>query len=168
MNNPHDIAEQNIRAIYKREQKQLKKIPLTHKLANWIANFSGTVLFAGINAVFFVMWITLNLTGWKFDPYPFTFLTMMVSLESIFLSVFVLISQNELSAQTEARNNLDLQVNLLAEQESTAIINLLVKMAEKIGIPDADLEDIKKFADDTDPEEILEKIDKVQSETTQP
>ena len=163
--NPKDQTEKNIRAIYDREQRELAKVPAIHKVANAIAGFSGTVLFVGLNALFFLVWMTLNLTVTKFDPYPFTLLTMIVSLESIFLSTFVLISQNQLAQQTEARHKLDLQVNLLTEQESTGLINVVLLMAKKMGIPDEQLETLRQMADDTSPEDVLRKIEKIENET---
>lgn len=69
----------------------------------------------------------------QFDPFPFTFLTLVVSLEAIFLSTFILISQNQETRITERRNNLDLQINLLTEQENTKILQILERIAEKVG-----------------------------------
>lgn len=163
---PEKIAERNIRSIYEREQAERDQAPRSHKIANSIAAFSGTVLFCALNAIVFATWIGLNLLSpWKFDPYPFTFLTMLVSLESIFLSTFVLISQNTFSAQAENRHNLDLQINLLNEQESTALIRVVVQMAEKMKLDTPELEALRAAAMDIDPEKILEKIDEVEGST---
>jgi uncharacterized membrane protein len=88
----------------------------------------------------FGTWIVVNggvLPGFEpFDPYPFSFLTLVVSLEAIFLSIFVLLSQNRLTRQAEKRAHLDLQVNLLAEQESTIALQLLQRICEHLGIGD--------------------------------
>ena len=74
-----------------------------------------------MHVVWFAGWILANgLPGIKhFDPFPFTFLTLVVSLEAIFLSTFILISQNHETLLSERRNQLDLQINLLREQENT-------------------------------------------------
>src|SRR4030095_8447065 len=77
--------------------------------------------------------------GWlggiePFDPYPFNLLTMIVSLEAIFITIGVLISQNRMARQADRRAHLDLQINLLAEQESTAPLRLLARIAERLGI----------------------------------
>lgn len=161
---PSDIAEKNIRTIVDREKQARDSASLTQKVAKAIAHFSGTVAFAVINAIFFTVWITLNLTFFKFDPYPFILLTLVVSLEAIFLSTFVLISQNELANQSEARHKLDLQINLIAEHENTVMSRVLIDIAEKLGIEPSKLEELKALTDDTSPEEVLEKITKVENE----
>jgi uncharacterized membrane protein len=89
---------------------------------------AGTGWFAGLHVVWFAGWIAWNtwlVASWRpVDPFPFSFLTLVVSLEAIFLTLFVLISQNNLTRQSERRAHLDLQVNLLAEQESTKTVAL--------------------------------------------
>ena len=91
------------------------------KIADWIADFSGSIPFLGIHFVIFFVWIAANL-GWipgvpLFDPYPFGLLTMAVSLEAIFLSVFVLLSQNRQADKDRIRADVDYGVNLKAELE---------------------------------------------------
>ncbi len=90
-------------------------------VASWIAAFSGSMLFVFINATFFMGWIVVNLSLIPgvpaFDPYPFGFLTMSVSLEAIFLSIFVLLSQNLESAKERLRSDVEYQINLKAELE---------------------------------------------------
>jgi uncharacterized membrane protein len=97
------------------------KVPLLQRAANWIAEFSGSMPFLMINAAMFFMWIILNvevIPGLKpFDPYPFGFLTMSVSLEAIFLSILVLLSQNLQAAKDRVRNDIEYEVNLKAELE---------------------------------------------------
>ena len=90
------------------------------KTADWIAEFSGSILFLNIHAVLFAIWIIWNTTASekiRFDPYPFNFLTMCVSLEAIFLSVFVLLSQNRQAAKDHVRADIEYDVNLRAELE---------------------------------------------------
>lgn len=164
---PTEQTEKNIRAIYEREKCEQAKIPNSHKIAHAIANFVGTITFAVLNALFFFLWITLNLWLWKFDPYPFTLLITIVSLEAIFLSIIVLISQNELTQQQDRRNNLDLQVNLLSEQESTEIIRVMILMARKLKVPEEELKMLNMMAEDTSPEEVLQKIDEIEKEDEQ-
>ncbi len=91
------------------------------RIANYIANFSGSIPFLFINAGFFIAWIVIN-QGWipavaPFDPYPFGFLTMAVSLEAIFLSIFVLLAQNLQAAKDRIRGDIEYEVNLRAELE---------------------------------------------------
>jgi uncharacterized membrane protein len=91
------------------------------KIADWIAEFSGSIPFLLIHVVIFALWLALNslpVPGIpKFDPYPFGFLTLAVSLEAIFLSVFVLLSQNRQSAKDRVRSDVEYEVNLKAELE---------------------------------------------------
>ena len=161
---PTEQAEKNIRAIYDREKCERAKIPNSRKIAHTIANFVGTITFAVLNLIFFVIWIGLNISFWKFDPYPFTLLITIVSLEAIFLSIVVLISQNEMARQQDRRNNLDLQVNLLTEQESTELINVIVLIAKKLGVPQEQLNTLNLMAENISPEEVLEKIDEIEKE----
>src|SRR5437764_13301078 len=94
-----------------------------------IADFSGSLAFLLINLIVFVVWILANTVGpaiWHYDPYPFQFLTMAVSLEAIFLSIFVLISQNRQAANDRIKADLDYQVNDKTELELSAMAQLLM------------------------------------------
>jgi uncharacterized membrane protein len=150
--NPHlaDVVERNIGTILDlRHQVEEGKTFQDH-VADLITNFSGSMAFLYAHAVWFGVWIAINLNwipGMKaFDPYPFGLLTMIVSLEAIFLSTFVLISQNRMGALADQRADLDLQINLLAEYEITRILRLVDAMAQQMGIEDAgdsELEELK-------------------------
>ncbi len=101
------------------EEIQEHSTPL-QRIADWIAWFSGSMPFLIINAVWFAIWIsinTLNLGIAQFDPYPFGLLTMMVSLEAIFLSCFVLVSQNRQAEKDRVRADIEYEVNVKAELE---------------------------------------------------
>jgi uncharacterized membrane protein len=100
-------------------------------------------------------------SGWRpIDPFPFSFLTLVVSLEAIFLTLFVLISQNNLTRQSERRAHLDLQINLLAEQESTKTVELLERIARQLHLPvPADCE--SELAAPTDIREVVSALDSV-------
>jgi CRP/FNR family cyclic AMP-dependent transcriptional regulator len=88
------------------------------KIADWIAEFSGSIPFLMIHAVLFTVWIVWNMfPATAFDPYPYGLLTMAVSLEAIFLSVFVLLSQNRQAAKDRVRSDIEYEVNLKAELE---------------------------------------------------
>jgi uncharacterized membrane protein len=103
-------------------------ISFGQRVADIIADFSGTLAFLLINLVVFVVWILANTVGpaiWHFDPFPFQFLTMSVSLEAIFLSIFVLISQNRQAAKDRIKADLDYQVNIKTELElSTMAVSI--------------------------------------------
>ena len=96
------------------------RLPTLQLIADWIAWFSGSMQFLIINGLWFVMWIavnTMNLGVEQFDPFPFGLLTMIVSLEAIFLSCFVLISQNRQAAKDKIRADIEYDVNVKAELE---------------------------------------------------
>ncbi len=96
------------------------KRTVVQKMADWIAEFSGSIAFLLLHVGLFTAWIVWNTQlpeHWRFDPYPFNFLTMCVSLEAIFLSVFVLLSQNRQAAKDRVRSDIEYDVNLRAELE---------------------------------------------------
>ena len=95
-----------------------------------------------------------------FDPYPFTFLTLVVSLEAIFLSAFILIAQNRAAVLSERRNQLDLQINLLTEQENTRMLQLLSAVARKLDVAVRDDPSAEVLAQATRPETLAEQIER--------
>lgn len=133
-------------------------------MAAGIANFCGSMWFVWLHVMVFALWLSFNsIPGLHhFDPYPFTFLTLVVSLEAIFLSAFILISQNYELRISDRRNQLDLQINLLTEQENTKIIQMLERISEKIGLADIDDPDIRILKETTDPEKLIAQIEQAQ------
>jgi uncharacterized membrane protein len=102
-------------------------------LGDAIATHAGKMWFITFHAIWFAAWVVLNLRGLSrlvFDPFPYPFLTMIVSLESIFLSLFIMMSQNRSGLQADQRNHLDLQINLLSEHENTKMIQMLQALCE--------------------------------------
>ncbi len=105
------------------------------RIADIIANFSGSLAFLLLNLAVFVFWILANTVGpaiWHYDPYPFQFLTMAVSLEAIFLSIFVLISQNRQAAKDRIKADLDYQVNVKTELELSAMTEHIRDIEQKL------------------------------------
>ena len=137
-------------------------------LAEKLTELFGTVWFLNANAALFAGWILVNLglvPGVKiFDPFPFNFLTMTVSLEAIFLSIVVLISQNRASKLADVREQIDLQVNVQAEKEVTKILHILDRMQHKLGLKDvhdAELAAMKRVLDlERLEEQVLEDMQK--------
>jgi uncharacterized membrane protein len=133
-----EIMRRNIAAVSEMQRKVTASRTLQGRISDLITKFSGSMAFVYIHAVWFGLWVLLNvgmihisyLT--EFDPYPFGLLTLIVSLEAIFLSTFVLISQNSLARASEKRAELDLQVNLLAEQKTTKVIEMLDEIAKQL------------------------------------
>ncbi|HEX5914041.1 MAG TPA: DUF1003 domain-containing protein, partial [Rubrobacter sp.] len=136
---------ENLRAISEMEDAGLEERSAAERFSELISNVASTPTFALGHVLFFAFWIATQtgaLPGLPiFDPFPFTFLTFVVSLEAIFLSIFVLISQGRMTRQAEKRSHLDLQVNLLAEQESTNALRLLRSIATHLGVTDVPPED---------------------------
>jgi uncharacterized membrane protein len=88
---------------------------LQDRIADRVTAFSGSMTFVYLHVLWFAVWIVANVTGWRFDPFPFGLLTLIVSLEAIFLSTFVMISQNRESARSDLRAELDFETNALSE-----------------------------------------------------
>ena len=145
------------------------------KVSEMIAAFCGSMTFVWVHVIWFGGWVLVNsISSFTFDPFPFTFLTLVVSLEAIFLSTFILISQNQETKLTERRNHLDLQINMLTEQENTKMLEILQLIAEKVGVAGDDpeaaalletMEPQKLVAEimsakDEKPKELKEKSDK--------
>ena len=159
------VIERNIRTIIQLRQKAASKRSLQDRIADAITSFSGRMAFAYVHILWFAVWILLN-TGRlgvaAFDPFPYGLLTMIVSLEAIFLSTFVLISQNRLSAEAERRADLDLHVGMLTEHELTRVLQMLDAIQDKLGISndgDGELADLEK---ETKPEDVLAEIERLQ------
>lgn len=152
-----------LRIIRSFEAKELKKRPATVKIADSITSFAGSVSFLLINLIFFGSWIFINLgvvpSIKPFDPYPFVMLTTIVSLEAIMLAIFVLMSQNRQSVVSTLREEIQLQINLLAEREVTKILMLVNEVLQKQGIKieDRELEAMLRETDVSYIERQLEK-----------
>jgi uncharacterized membrane protein len=129
-------TQSNVQKVAEIEDAQRQNRSLGEKVSELIAAFCGSMVFVYVHIAWFGGWIILNtvIPYFQFDPFPYTFLTLVVSLEAIFLSTFILISQNHETQLTERRNSLDLQINLLAEQENTKMLELLQLVAEKVGV----------------------------------
>ncbi len=127
----------NVEEIVRLEQRDRLTMSRSDRIANWFATFSGRMSFLILHAVWFVVWIVWN-AGWigiaPFDAYPFGLLTVMVSLEAIFLSTFVLISQNRQALAADRRAKVDLQINLLTEQETTRILTLVTEINRHLNL----------------------------------
>jgi uncharacterized membrane protein len=123
---------------------------------------AGTAVFAVTHLVWFATWILIN-SGRvarikPFDPFPFNLLTMIVSLEAIFLSIWILISQNQMTRQADRRAHLDLQVNLLAEQESTATLRAVHGIAQHLGVDPATYLTDAPLTEETDIEHLASRM----------
>ena len=147
--------QRNVSAVARLEQQHLLQRSLTDRISDALTRMTGSAPFIVIHAGFFFGWILVNSGRVSaiapFDPYPFNFLTLVVSLEAIFLSVFVLMSQNRMTRVAEQRARLDLQIDLLAERESTMVLRMLRALCQKHGVCEdefaAELRDLLKETD---------------------
>jgi uncharacterized membrane protein len=162
---PSNAVARNIEEVVALEQRDRLKMGFNEHLANWLAAFSGSMLFVWLHVLWFGAWVVINM-GWiglsKFDPFPFGLLTMTVSLESIFLSTFVLISQNRQALQADRRAKVDVQVNALAEQEVTKLIQMVDEIQAHLGMPrerDRELVELKQRTDLT---QMMDAIDEAE------
>lgn len=157
------VVPSNVRRIASLEAEQLRSRSTSERIAGAVSQAAGTATFAVTHVVWFIVWIGVNagwVPGlWPFDPFPFNLLTMAVSLESIFLSIWILISQNQMTRQAERRAHLDLQINLLAEQESTATLRIVRRIAEHLDIERDGSPGDASLAEETDIERLVSKMD---------
>src|SRR3954452_6088930 len=154
-------TQRNVQTIVQLEEATKGQRTRTDRIAEAIANFCGSMTFVSVHVVWFGFWMALNvLPGLPHvDVFPFTFLTLVVSLEAIFLSTFILISQNHDTRLSEKRSHLDLQINLLSEQENTKMLTLLARIAAKVGVEMTDDPDIAVLEEATRPEKLVEQIE---------
>ncbi len=159
-----DVVERNIRTLIKLRLKADGERSLQARIADAVTYFSGRMVFVYLHVVWFGGWILLN-TGYfgmrPFDVFPYGLLTMIVSLEAIFLSTFVLISQNRMGEDAENRANLNLQISLLTEHELTRVLQMLDAIQTKLGIEDDANSELADLEMETKPEDVLAEIERL-------
>src|SRR6185295_7467612 len=155
------LTQQNVDEILQLENAAKAERTRSDLIAEAIANFCGSMTFVWVHVVFFGVWILTNLLPGigHIDPFPFTFLTLVVSLEAIFLSTFILISQNHDTKISERRNHLDLQINLLSEQENTKMLSIVRAIAIKVGAELEHHEELEALSEETAPERLAKQIE---------
>jgi uncharacterized membrane protein len=146
-NKQSDHVTQTIEEILKLESLDRTR---TERIADSITSFFGSNSFIWLHVIWFSLWIIFDLPEWgfaPFDPFPFTFLTMVVSLEAIFLSAFILMSENRQGRLTDRRARVNLQVDMIAEREITKLMKLVMDIHSQLGIQkpvDDELENMQK------------------------
>jgi uncharacterized membrane protein len=158
------VVERNIKALLQRQQAEEKRRTWQDRTADVVTRFTGSMAFVGIHLVLFAGWILWNV-GWlglkPFDP-SLVILAMFASVEAIFLSTFVLISQNRMAALADKRADLNLQVSLLSEHEITRLVVLVQAMAKKMDIKEVQDPEIPELTQDVHPERVLDTIERHQ------
>ena len=154
----------NIAAIAKLEHEALHRRTFTERASDAIAKFIGSIAFLLLQVLLVLAWSVINLRlvpGVKtFDPFPFGILALVISSESVLLTIFVLISQNRMTRQAERRSHLDLQVGMLAEQELTTMLQMQQQICQRLGINvESAKRELKGFSDATDVSKLASELE---------
>src|ERR671932_779944 len=156
------VLERNIEALTQRREREETEATVQERIAEAITRFTGSMLFVYIHLAIFGFWIVANL-GWipgvPIWDQSFVVLAMWASVEAIFLSTFVLISQNRMQAAADKRADLDLQISLLAEHEVTKLVTLVSAMADRMGVRTEVDEELDEITQDVAPEAVLDEIE---------
>lgn len=142
-NQGRSAAARNVEEIARLEREVMGPMPLGQRIGLAVTNVAGTPGFALAHVLAVASWMGWNVLAseaWRFDPFPYGLLTMIVSMEGVLLAILVLTTQNRMSAQNERRNQLDLQVDLLSEQEMTMVLRMLSRISDHLGVPPDDRE----------------------------
>jgi uncharacterized membrane protein len=164
---PHlaKVLQRNIETLLELRCQADESRSLQDKAADWITRFSGSMTFVYLHAAWFGLWIAINLGLLErfhlkpFDEFPFGLLTLIVSLEAIFLSTFVLLSQNRQAEVADERADLDLQINLLAEHETTRILMLVAAIANNLGLDESKDPEIEELKQEVKPDLVIREIE---------
>jgi len=155
------VVERNIAALIRRRRAEEESRAKDERVAEVISRFMGSMRFAYLHLVLFGLWILINLGLTpvpKFDP-SFIALAMVASVEAIFLSTFVLITQNRMAALADKRADLDLQISLLAEHEITRVITMLADVSERLGLQVKHDPELAELAQDVVPDRVLDRLE---------
>lgn len=159
------VLARNMGRMEERRARDASEASLSEKISDRITRFAGSMTFVAVHAIVYGLWLAINLgavPGVKpFDP-SFVVLAMEASVEAIFLSTFVLISQNRMMGAASRQSDLDLQINLLAEHELTRLVKLVDAMATKMGVDAVDREELGEIEGDVSPEAVLDGLEGAQ------
>src|SRR3954465_4404904 len=157
------VLERNIEALFKRRKREEQASSVQERAADAITRFTGSMRFVYLHVLIFGLWIVANLhwiPGIPAWDESFVVLAMVASVEAIFLSTFVLITQNRMAAAADQRADLDLQISLLTEHELTKMATLLSDMAKQMGVRTAVEDDLEEVKRDVAPDAVLDRIEK--------
>jgi uncharacterized membrane protein len=154
----------NIESIAKLEHETLHRRTIAERASDAITKLIGSIAFLLLQVLLVLAWTAINLDlilGMKpFDPFPFGILALVISSESVLLTIFVLISQNRMTRQAERRSHLDLQVGMLAEQELTTMLQMQQQICQRLGINvESAKQELKGFSDATDVSKLASELE---------
>jgi uncharacterized membrane protein len=158
-----ELTRRNVDRISALEAADQEKATTADRVAKAVTSFSGSMRFVWINALLIAGWVAFNLALPEprgFDPFPFSLLTLILSVEAIFLAIFILISQNRAARVSEKRSHLDLQLNLLSEQENTKMLRMLEQIGRAVGAEIGEGPEERALTQATQPEAVSEQIDR--------
>ncbi len=156
------VLERNIAALSERRAREEREASLPDRIADTVTRFTGSMTFVALHLVVFGLWIVANLEWVPGIPAwdeSFVVLAMMASVEAIFLSTFVLISQNRMQAAADKRADLDLQISLLAEHELTKLASMVKALADHLGVATPVDAEVPEITRNVAPEAVLDEIE---------
>lgn len=152
----------NIDALRRRREEDEATASFEERIASAITRFTGSMRFVYLHALAYGFWILANL-GWVPGVQPwdrtFVILAMVASVEAIFLSTFILITQNRMAAAADRRAELDVQISLLSEAEITKLVEMVSEIAERLNVPGADQAEVEEMKRQVAPEAVLDAIE---------
>jgi uncharacterized membrane protein len=157
-----ELTRRNVERIQALEREEHGKASTADRVADAIANFVGSIVFVWVTVLLIGGWVAGNLLvspDHRIDSFPFPLLTLVLSVEAIFLSIFILMSQNRAARVSDKRSHLDLQLNLLSEQENTKMLLMLEDIAKAVGHRTPSDPEVQVLGQATEPEALSRQID---------
>jgi len=159
---PDAQVQKNIESSMRLDKHTSRQRSIAEHVADKITTFAGSTPFIIFHIVWFGGWILVNLRlipGINpFDPFPFSFLTLVVSLEAIFLALLVLKSQNRMTKEADKRAHIDLQINMLAEQEGTKTLSMIQRIGKHLGLEEEIDEAMQQLSQETDVNQVAKTL----------
>jgi uncharacterized membrane protein len=156
-------AARNVHEIAELERRELRDLPLSDRISFEVTSRLGSFTVVVLHLLGLLSWALWNTVGppnLRFDRYPFGLLTMIVSMEGVLVALLVLVTQNRMAAQSDQRDRLNLQVDLLAEQEMTMVLRMLGRISDHLGVQpdDAEQSDARELMEHTNVSELMEQL----------
>jgi uncharacterized membrane protein len=157
-------TQSHIDSMAKQEQEFLEKRTLSERAGDAVAALAGSLIFVMIHILLVLTWVLLNVEGVRgiprFDPYPFSLLGVIVSVEAVVLSSFILMRQNRMSKRAERRDHLNLQVDLISEKEITKLLQMVRAICQSMGLKQiADDQELREFSQATSVEKLTQRLE---------
>jgi uncharacterized membrane protein len=166
------LTQRNIEAIAQLEQEFRQQRSRLDRGSDAISAFVGSIQFVIAHAVGLAAWVALNIgLVWlrPFDPYPFVFLNLVLAVETVFLSTFVLMSQNRQNHQADRWAHLNLQLSMLSEQEATKMLQLLQQICDRLGLQQVARDrELREMVQTTQVEVLAEELDQAREAQEEP